>query len=134
MPLQDHFRPPLSMRRHWHAFHNSWATYLSSDINQRLPPGYFAEANVQFGIEIDVATFAEVSLLKSDLYASAFRPVRHDGQPNLDIWQEPIDVGRPLPTLALWLRGGLCLPVNLETTYERTCREQRVAFNGESHA
>src|SRR5271157_3358065 len=59
MPLQDHFRPPLSLRRHWHAFHNSWATYLSSDLNRRLPEGYFAEANVQFGIEIDVAAFDE---------------------------------------------------------------------------
>src|SRR3954452_8919641 len=55
MPLLDHFRPPLSERRHWHSFHNSWATYLSSQINLCLPTGYFAEANVQFGIEIDVA-------------------------------------------------------------------------------
>ncbi|MDH3600123.1 MAG: DUF4058 family protein, partial [Candidatus Tectomicrobia bacterium] len=60
MVLQDHFRPPLSVRRHWHAFHNAWATYISSDLNQRLPQGYFAEANVQFGIEIDVAAFEEV--------------------------------------------------------------------------
>ena len=59
MPLQDHFRPPLSTQRHWHAFHNAWATYLSSDLNQRLPQGYFAEPNVQFGIEIDVAMFEE---------------------------------------------------------------------------
>jgi hypothetical protein len=62
MALQDHFRPPLSVRRHWHAFHNAWATYISSDLNQRLPEGYFAEANVQFGIEIDVATFDEAEL------------------------------------------------------------------------
>src|SRR6266702_8813656 len=59
MALQDHFRPPLSIRRHWHAFHNAWATYLAADLNQGLPEGYFAEPNVQFGIEIDVATFEE---------------------------------------------------------------------------
>jgi hypothetical protein len=59
MALQDHFRLPLSVRRHWHAFHNAWVTYISSDLNQRLPEGYFAEANVQFGIEIDVETFEE---------------------------------------------------------------------------
>lgn len=57
--LLDHFQPPLSLRRHWHAFHHAWATYLASDLNQRLPEGYFAEPNVQFGIEIDVATFEE---------------------------------------------------------------------------
>src|SRR6059058_3999782 len=59
MPLLDHFHPPLSERRHWHAFHNSWATYLSSHLNALLPEGYFAEANVQFGVEIDVAAFEE---------------------------------------------------------------------------
>ena len=59
MPLLDHFHPPLSERRHWHAFQNSWATYLSSQLNALLPAGYFAEANVQFGIEIDVAAFEE---------------------------------------------------------------------------
>ncbi len=59
MVLLDHFHPPLSSRRHWHAFHNAWATYISSDLNQRLPIGYFAEPNVQFGIEIDVAAFEE---------------------------------------------------------------------------
>jgi hypothetical protein len=61
MVLLDHFRPPLSSRRHWHAFHNAWATYLATDLNQRLPEGFFAEPNVQFGIEIDVATFDESS-------------------------------------------------------------------------
>src|SRR5438093_788204 len=59
MPLQDHFHPPLSVRRHWHAFHNAWATFIASDLNRKLPPGYFAEPNVQFGIEIDVAAFDE---------------------------------------------------------------------------
>src|SRR5437867_199770 len=62
MALQDHFRPPLSVRRHWHAFHNAWATYIAADLNQHLPEGYFAEANVQFGIEIDVATFEEADV------------------------------------------------------------------------
>ncbi|MEN8217001.1 MAG: DUF4058 family protein [Pseudomonadota bacterium] len=57
MALQDHFHPPLSIHRHWHAFHNAWATYIASNLNHVLPEGYFAEPNVQFGIEIDVATF-----------------------------------------------------------------------------
>ncbi|MEQ9369007.1 MAG: hypothetical protein RIG63_08235 [Coleofasciculus chthonoplastes F3-SA18-01] len=65
MGLLDHFHPPLSNRRHWHAFHNAWATYIASDLNRQLPEGYFAEPNVQFGIEIDVAAFKEISLLTS---------------------------------------------------------------------
>jgi len=66
MALQDHFRPPLSVRRHWHAFYKAWATYISSDLNQRLPEGYFTEANVQFGIAIDVATCEEAGTLSTD--------------------------------------------------------------------
>jgi len=225
MPLLDHFRPPLAGRRHWHSFHNSWATYISSQLNSLLPLGYFAEANVQYGIEIDVAAFEEsgaepstvnytppapnathpttfteavveigifsrsggpqlaaavelVSPANKDrpetrqalvnkcatyiqagvgvvlvdvvtersadfhrellarlgatgnapgpLFASAYRPVERDGASILDVWIEPVALGQPLPTMPLWLRGGLCLPVELEATYERTCTEQRL--------
>jgi hypothetical protein len=249
-PLQDHFRPPLSLRRHWHAFHNAWATYLSSDLNAKLPEGYFAESNVQFGIEIDVAAFEEegvsapgatqaaapagpatgtvasparsappapaltvpfspptetvevlvfdsrhgptlagavelvspankdrpesrdafvakcqsylnsgaglvivdvvtgrlanlhdellgrlntgqpVARSGAELYATSYHPIERDGAPALDAWHERLNVGQSLPTQPLWLRGGLCLPVDLATTYERTCREQRVPVRG----
>jgi hypothetical protein len=60
------------------------------------------------------------------LSGSAFRPIERDGVGMVDVWREPIAVGLPLPTLPLWLRGGLCLPVEFEATYERTCVEQRV--------
>jgi hypothetical protein len=240
MPLQDHFHPPLSSRRHWQAFHNSWATYLSSQLNQKLPQGYFAEANVQFGIEIDVASFQEPTsdpgenttiagrlpmdwappapnasvaftaleenveivifgketgpilagaielispgnkdrpahrdafihkcayylqsgiglivvdvvtdrraqlhqelmeklqspipeLLPADLYAVAYRPLRRENQTQLDIWSVPLTIGNSLPVLPLWLRGEICLPVDFETAYERTCLEQRIRAEG----
>jgi len=239
MTLQDHFRPPLSTRRHWHAFHNAWATYIAADLNRRLPEGFFAEPNVQFGVEIDVTTFEEIDLrdsagrgrsagpedaaaawrpgpparvlpisllddvsevllfkqeggpelaaaielvspsnkdrperreafvtkcaaylqqgltlvvvdvvtdrranlhrdllaqvhpvradvLSSELYATAYRPVRRAGETMLEIWEEPLALGRALPTMPLWLPGDLVLPLDLDGTYERTCREQRL--------
>jgi hypothetical protein len=226
MPLLDHFHPPLSLRRHWHSFHHSWATYLSSQLNCCLPEDYFAEANVQFGIEIDVATFEEkpiqtglsswlpseplaslpfecvqdtvqisifsqsggpqlagaielvspsnkdrrpasreafvgkcasylqagIGLVIVDVvtdrhadlhqellmrlghpsepisprFAAAYRPVERGERTTLDLWHEPVSIGSTLPRIPLWLRGGLCLPVELEETYERTCVEQRV--------
>src|SRR5262249_22391367 len=60
------------------------------------------------------------------LYAAAYRPIERDGKPHLDMWYERLAVGAALPTLPLWLRGGICLPVELQATYERTCREQRL--------
>lgn len=59
MPLHDHFRGPLAVTRHWTAFHGAWATYIAEDLNERLLPGYFAEALVQFGVEIAVAAWEE---------------------------------------------------------------------------
>ena len=59
MGLHDHFRPPSGVQRHWHAFHNGWAYNIAAALNEKLPPRYFAEPNVQFGVEIDVATFDE---------------------------------------------------------------------------
>jgi hypothetical protein len=238
MGLHDHFRPPLSQQRHWHAFHNGWASTLAAALNEKLPPRYFAEPNVQFGVEIDVATFGEgagtegvataiasatnatatwappaptrsvpfpltpdtvevvvyaneggpvlagaielvspsnkdrlthreafvskcetylhqgVGLVIVDvvtdrsanlheqlldriappsstsptpLYATAYRPVERGGQPSIDLWEEALALQKPLPTMPLWLRGELCLPVELEATYQRTCREQRIS-------
>lgn len=235
MVLLDHFRPPLNARRHWHSFHNAWATYIAADLNQSLPEGYFAEPNVQFGIEIDVATFneasetviplaslsrrewsppepdqtipfqpvsesVEISIFNSDagptlagaielvspankdrpehrqafvakcemylrqglglvivdvvtarkanlhnellaritsseigaspadLYASAYRVLQREEEPGLDIWVTTLEVGQDLPTLPLWLPGGLCLPIKLDATYARTCQEQRISM------
>ncbi|MEQ8466273.1 hypothetical protein [Coleofasciculus sp. E1-EBD-02] len=64
--------------------------------------------------------------LNAPLYATAYRVVERQGQPNLDIWQEALAVENPLPVMPLWLRGELCLPVDLNATYLRTCREQRI--------
>ena|SRR2546423_3416051 len=238
MGLHDHFRPPLGVHRHWHAFHNGWASSIAAALNEKLPPRYFAEPNVQFGVEIDVATFEEgadaagagtgiasavhvtatwappaptlsvpfalapdavevlvyaneggpvlagaielvspankdrvstreafvskcetylhqgIGLaiidivtdraanlhrqllervaptttlsLTSALYGTAYRPIERAGQPNLDVWEQAIALGNSLPTMPLWLRGDLCLPVELDATYQRTCREQRI--------
>jgi hypothetical protein len=59
MPLLDHFHPPLRGRRQWTSFHAAWATFIASDLNRRLPEDFVAEGNARFGIEIDVATWAD---------------------------------------------------------------------------
>lgn len=62
MPLLDHFRPPLSQRRHWDSFYRAWAEAIAQHLNQFLLPEHFvAEARVKLGgqVEIDVGSFAE---------------------------------------------------------------------------
>lgn len=239
--LRDHFRPPLLRRRPWHSTHHAWATAIAADLNERLPTGWFAAPTVQFGIEIDVATFEESTpLTTSDrvsirhqgavayappppkltlefpaetdvveveifderdelqlagaielvspankdrrehrraflakcehllrrgvglaivdvvtnrranfhaqllkrfgvepndvavnvtqpgvLYACRYHPLARDRE-ELDVWEERLLVGQPLPTLPLLLLGGPTVPLNLNATYERACREQRI--------
>ena len=235
MALLDHFHPPLSMRRHWHSFHQAWSTYLADALNQSLPAEYFVEPNAQFGIKVDVATFKEASSpdlsgrdnsdrrlaqwqpqsptatlpfqpttdmvevqifstqagpilvgaialispankdrpahrqafvakcqtylqqeigliivdlvttlsanlhnelmsclelpiapLASELYAIAYRINETNGQSVIDLWQESLQVGKPLPSLPLYLKGGLYVPIHLAETYEYTCTRQRI--------
>jgi hypothetical protein len=64
VPLLDHFRPPLREERHWEGFHSRWANAFVDALNEHLlPPGYYAEANIHFGanVEIDAATFQRQS-------------------------------------------------------------------------
>ena len=35
-------------------------------------------------------------------------------------------LGQPLPTLPLWLADNLAVPLELETSYEETCRILRI--------
>ena len=44
----------------------------------------------------------------------------------LDVWDHPLTVGGPLPTLPLWLRDDLVVPLTLDATYEETCRTLRI--------
>ena len=64
-----------------------------------------------------------------NLYAISYRPIERNGQPNLDIWREELLIDDVLPTLPLWLRNEICLPVDFAATYERTCREQRITVS-----
>jgi len=234
MPLHDHFHPPLSLRHQWPSMHGPWAANISADLNRRLPPGYFAQANVHIGIEMDVAALRESDvpdapdgweagepsailtaaastdtveiqvistregpilmgaielvspanknrpservafvdkcaallrrrvgvvivdvvterlanlhhalaarldpdvgpLLDSTLYAASYAASPADGRSRIRVWERPLVLGRPLPTLPLWLRD-LCVPVDLETTYERTRHEQRIVLEEDIHA
>ena len=65
--------------------------------------------------------------LSAPLYAVSYRVVERSGQTNLDLWPEPLTLGQPLPaTIPFWLRGGIYLPLGLNNTYERICRELRI--------
>jgi hypothetical protein len=64
------------------------------------------------------------------LYAAACRWRRATDSPRprsrLQTWAYPLAVGQPLPTLPLWLADDLAVPLELEASYEETCRILRI--------
>jgi hypothetical protein len=60
------------------------------------------------------------------LYAVSCRSAREGDGWLLETWTHPLVLGQPLPTLPLWLAGNLAIPLDLELSYEETCRILRI--------
>lgn len=41
MPLHDHFRPPVSLRKSWESIHNGWAFVIAQRLNGTILPARF---------------------------------------------------------------------------------------------
>ena len=39
----------------------------------------------------------------------------------LDTWAQSLSLGRPLPTVPLWLADDLAVPLELDESYEQSC-------------
>lgn len=242
MPLRDHFRPPLDLKRSWDELHGAWPTIIVMHLNSRLPDRYVAAPSIHLGaFEVDVRSFEETSseyaATKSDagqagmativwapprptfeattdlpeqdeyevriydtehnrelvavieivspsnkdrpetrrafvakcsallqqgvsvsivdlvtsrqfnlygelldligqsdpslspvppLYAAACRWAREGGEWRFRAWAHKLAIGQPLPTLPLWLADDLAVPLELEASYEETCRVLRI--------
>jgi hypothetical protein len=66
-------------------------------------------------------------LAAAPLYAVCLRR-RLDGERfRLEAWEHELTIGSPLPTLPLWYAENRYVPLELEQTYEATCRGLRIA-------
>jgi hypothetical protein len=60
------------------------------------------------------------------VYCCSLLPRGSNGRAKvLDVWPAILQVGAVLPTVPLWLRGNLAVPLDLESTYEETCGDLR---------
>lgn len=55
--------------------------------------------------------------------AAAYRAVAADNGAELQIWSAPLTVGRPLPTLPLWIASDLAVPLDLEASHTAACED-----------
>jgi hypothetical protein len=66
----------------------------------------------------------------TDLYAIAYRAAAVEEGRQLQAWPEALALGSPLPRLPLWLGVDVCVPLDLETTYQETCKDLRIRLAG----
>lgn len=59
-------------------------------------------------------------------YAATCRGRRVNDRPRFEVWAYPLVVGEPLPTLPIWLRDDCPIALDLEASYEETCRALRL--------
>jgi len=55
------------------------------------------------------------------LYASACRMSRRGNGWLLETWAQSLALGRPLPTVPLWVADNLAVPLELNESYEQSC-------------
>lgn len=73
--------------------------------------------------EIETSIAATVS----SLAAVSYRAVALEGSTQqLQLWPEPLALGQPLPTLPLWIVTDFSVPLDLDASYQTTCRDLRI--------
>ncbi|MGO8897792.1 MAG: hypothetical protein ACLQU5_05520 [Isosphaeraceae bacterium] len=85
----------------------------------------------QFNLYVDLLEVigqADPSLAPAPpvVYAAACCWAREGDAWHFRAWTHTLTVGQPLPTLPLWLADNLAVPLELEASYEETCRILRI--------
>ena len=60
-------------------------------------------------------------------YAAACRWTHRGEIRRFEAWAHPLAVGKSLPTLPLWVADNFAVPLELDASYEETCRVLRLA-------
>lgn len=60
------------------------------------------------------------------LYAATIRTRLADQRRLMDTWYHPLSIGQSLPTLPIWLTATRAISLDLEASYEETCRTLRI--------
>lgn len=60
------------------------------------------------------------------LSAISYRSVGRNGDGRLQSWPSPLELGRPLPNVPLWIGPELPVPLDLEASYSAACLDLRI--------
>ena len=82
-----------------------------------------AELMELLGAEVEANMLPALSVV-------SYKVVGHQDEGRVMAWQAALEVGAPLPTVPLWLRGDLAVPLDLEASHAAACVDLRIRPSG----
>jgi Protein of unknown function (DUF4058) len=98
--------------------HQEVCVVIVDPVTERSP-NLYAELAARIGAEPPTTA-------NGSIYAVSCRGIARGGRWRVESWGHNLEIGQPLPTLPLWLTDRDWAPLELETTYEETCRGLRI--------
>ena len=112
---------------------SAFATKCAALLQQRVCVSIVDLVTIRnFNLYADVLALAEcadpaLAPKPPAVYAATCRALDVRPTPRLESWAYPLAIGQPLPTLPLWLSEDEYITLELEASYEDTCRVLRIA-------
>lgn len=111
------------------AFVNKCAALLQQDVSVSIVDLVTTRNHDLYAELLDSIDCSDPAFLPEppSIYAVTCRGRTGGSQPQLAMWAYPLKIGQPLPTLPLWLSEYSAISLDLEVSYEETCRTLRIA-------
>ena len=132
MPLRDHFRPPDSPRNQDRpSSREEFVSKCHAMLQQGVcvvivDPVTTRSANLYGELAARVGALPPASATES-ICAVSCRSFYYRDRHRVQAWEHALELGVALPTLPLWISDSNYVPLELERTYEETCRGLRIA-------
>jgi hypothetical protein len=118
---------------HRRAFVAKCAALLQNQVSVTIVDIVTARAFNLYGelLELIGQTDPSLGAEPPPVYAVACRATKPGAKPGgpwqLETWLQPLQIGQPLPTLPLWLADNFSVGLDLEESYEETCKVLRIS-------
>ena len=107
-------------------FVNKCEALLKKDVCVTIVDPVTDRTGNLFGELLDELDAPRTAVSRSGIYAVTCRGRRNGPRWRLESWEHELAVGAVLPTLPIWVSPDLMFPLELEATYEETCRSLRI--------
>jgi len=107
-------------------FDNKCETLLKKDVSVTIVDLVTSRSANLYGELLEELDAQRTAISRSSIYAATCRGRRSGPRWCLETWEHELAIGTALPTLPLWLSDDFMVPLELEATYEETCRSLRI--------